>query len=193
MKLIDQIYNKIISDLEKNLPAYLTYHDFNHTKLVLEKAILIGRMENISEDELLLLKIAAIYHDTGYKISHENHEAESCKIVKNELPELGFSKSEIEQICGMIMATKIPQRPNSLLEEILADADLEYLGTDDFESISQKLYLELKHFRPELTLQQWYNIQISFFTKHHYHTEYCRKNRESFKLKNLARIQDKAK
>ncbi len=193
MNLFDQINAKRISDLEKNLPAYLTYHDFNHTRLVLEKAILIGKMEKITDYELFLLKIAAIFHDTGFTVSTENHEAESCKIAQRELTDLGFAKTEIDKICGMIMATRIPQEPNTHLEEILADADLEYLGTDDFEAISQKLYLEFKHFRPELTIQQWNDIQISFFTKHHYHTEYCRKNREPLKLINLTKLQEKAK
>lgn len=192
MNPFDKIYDKIISDLENNLPAYLTYHCPDHTRLVLEKTILIAEMEMVSDRELLLLKIAAIYHDTGYLNSVEDHEVESCKIAESQLPEFGFGKTEISQICGMIMATKIPQQPKSRLEGILADADLEYLGTSEFEVISEKLYTEMKHFKPDLTLNQWYNIQINFISKHHFHTAYCLKNRDLYKSENLRKIKEKA-
>lgn len=186
-----QLYDKVINDLERNLPAYLTYHNCDHTKLVLKKVVFIGEMEKVSDEELFLLKVAALYHDTGYMKSNENHEAESCRIAEKELTESGFEKTEIDQLCGMIMATRIPQEPKAHLEGILADADLEYLGTPEFEIISNKLYTEMKHFRPGLTLKQWYELQIKFFTLHHYHTNYCRIYREPYKLINLEDLQEK--
>jgi len=191
MNHFDQLYEKTISRLEKDLPAYLTYHDANHTRYVLEKTILIAEKENVSDHELFLLKIAALYHDTGHIKNSENHEAESCRIAMQDLAELGFDETEIDQICNMIMATKIPQQPKSNIEGILADADLEYLGTSEFDVISDKLLSELKHFRPELTPRQWYNMQIDFISKHKYHTEYCQTHYESTKLKNLEKIKIK--
>lgn len=193
MNLFEQLYEKTIGNLEKNLPAYLTYHDPNHTRYVLEKTILIAEKEKVSEHELFLLKVAALYHDTGHIKSSENHEAESCRIAMQDLAELGFDETEIDQICNMIMATKIPQQPKSNIEGILADADLEYLGTTEFDVISDKLLAELKHFRPELTPRQWYNMQIDFISNHKYHTKYCQTHYESSKLKNLERIQEKAR
>jgi uncharacterized protein len=191
MKIFDQLYIKIVADLESKLPDWLTYHDVNHTKRVLEKAILIGEYEKITKNELRLLKIAALYHDVGYTTDPKNHETEGCKFAKVDLLKLGFSKLEIEQICGIIMATKLPQSPNSHVEGILADADLEYLGTDEFDLISEKLYTEIRHSRPDLTVNDWYLLQIDFITKHTYHTDYCRKNREEKKQKNLQKIKEK--
>lgn len=193
MNLFDQLYKKIINDLELNLPRHLAYHDPNHTRRVLEKAILIAENENVSDEELYLLKIAALYHDTGYKVSNKNHERESCRIAERELAELGFKQDEIDQICGMILATQIPQQPKTHLEGILADADLEYLGTDELEVISTKLFIETKHFQPNLTPDQWDHIQINFISKHQYHTDFCRKNREPDKLINLERIKRKTR
>lgn len=191
MNRFNELYEKILRDLKKTLPEYLTYHDFNHTRLVLEKAILIGENEQISDHELLLLKIAALYHDTGYKVSNENHEAESCKIAESELPEFGFDSREISQICEMIMATKIPQKPNSHLAKILADADLEYLGTEEFDTISDKLFTEIKYARPEISLKDWFSLQIDFISKHKFHTAFCRKYREPKKLENLQKIKER--
>jgi uncharacterized protein len=188
MIAFQQLYDRVIEDLQQNLPAYLTYHSVQHTLHVLNKTILIAREEMVSDDELYLLKIAALYHDTGYKFANENHESESCRVAKKELTELGFGKAEIDQIAGMIMATQIPQRPQTHLESILADADLEYLGTPDYEPISKNLYTEIKHFRPGFSVKEWYDFQIGFLKNHQYHTEFCKINREPKKIENLQRI-----
>lgn len=186
--LFDQLFERIINDLENNLPTYLSYHNTIHTRYVLEKSILIAKEEKVSDHELFLLKIAALYHDTGYKNSYENHETESCKIAESELPELGFSKTEIGQICGMIMATRIPQSPKNKLEEILADADLEYLGTAYFEVKSDNLFKELQFLNSSLTEEKWNQLQISFLQKHHYFTRFCIENRAHIKQSNLDKL-----
>ncbi|MBI3233265.1 MAG: hypothetical protein HYZ42_04375, partial [Bacteroidetes bacterium] len=102
----------------------------------------------------------------------------------------GFNEEEINLIFGMIMATKIPQNPTTKLEEILADADLEYLGTSQFEPIAQKLYNELKIRKPEMTLYEWNTMQINFIEKHRYFTDFCIKNNEPVKQKNLLKLKE---
>ena len=189
MNRYQQIYPKVISKLENNLPTWLYYHSAEHTKYVLEQAIFIAKKEKVKDHELEFLKIAALYHDTGFILNRDEHEKISCEIATNELKKYGLNCKEIEQICEMIMATKIPQQPTSLLANILADADLEYLGTDKFLKYSQELYKELLHYTPELSLDQWNEIQVKFISKHSYHTSYCRQNREPKKQKNLKLIQ----
>ena len=44
------------------------------------------------------------------------------------------------------MATEIPQNPKTHLEMIMCDADLDYLGRYDFETISNNLYTEFLDF-----------------------------------------------
>ena len=188
MNIYQKIYPKVISKLENNLPSWLYYHSTEHTKYVLEQAIFIAEKEKVEKNDLYLLKVAALYHDTGFIIDRDEHEALSCEIATKELKELGFETTDIEKICEMIMATKIPQNPTSDLAKILADADLEYLGTDKFLKFSQKLYKELLHYTPDLSLDQWNEIQVKFISKHHYHTNYCKQNREAKKQKNLKLI-----
>jgi uncharacterized protein len=191
MKLFDQLYKKLTEELKYNLPNYLTYHDVNHTLYVLEKATMIAERENLSARDISLLKIAVLYHDTGYEYNYECHEDESCRIAKKELSELGLEDSDIVEICAMIQATKLPQNPKSLAEKIIADADLEYLGTNQYEAISQKLYNEIKHFKSGLTFKEWDNIQIKFLSEHRYHTNFCMVYREPKKLENLNRLKTK--
>ncbi len=187
------IYNKVISNLEQNLPSWLHYHCPEHTKHVVEKVIYIAKKEGIGEQELFLLKIAALYHDIGFIITREKHEELSCVIATQELKDFGLKLEEIEQICEMMKATEIPQKPTSHLASILADADLEYLGTDDFLKWSERLYLELLHYQPDLSENKWNEIQYNFMSKHNYHTTYCKQNREPKKLENLKLIKEKLK
>lgn len=174
--------------LEKNIPDHLTYHSYLHTKEVIEKVELIAKTENVSKKELELIKVAALFHDIGYIVQNEEHESISCGIAKKELPHWGFSEEEIEEICTTIMATKVPQNPKNHLGEILADADLEYLGSDFFEKGSADLFQELKHGDPSLNEEKWLEIQIEFLKEHRYHTPFCKSNREPKKHEHLKKL-----
>ncbi|MGB6268970.1 MAG: HD domain-containing protein [Olleya sp.] len=180
-----KLYTHIVSILEDNLPNYLTYHNAKHTLHTLEKTIHIAHKEGVGKNDIQLLKIAALLHDSGYIKTNIEHEEESCKIAKSILADYNISNSEIIVICGMIRATKIPQSPKTHLEMILADADLEYLATTNFKPFGDKLFEELKHYNPKLTRKEWDNLQIKFLENHSYHTSYCKRYKEFRKQKNL--------
>ena len=179
------LYNEAVDMLSENLPDYLTYHCLEHTLYVLDRAIYIGKKEGVSENDLQLLKIAALYHDMGFIHSNVEHEQAGCEIAKTKLKKYKLSTSELNAICGMIKATKIPQNPQNHLEAILADADLEYLGTKHFQEGSDRLYKELKHFNPSLTPKQWNTIQKEFLNNHQYHTDFCKRYKKHRKIKNM--------
>ncbi len=183
--MFEKIYKKVMSRLEKSLPAWLHYHSPGHTRYVLEKAVFLAEKEGISGKELLLLKIAALYHDIGFLIGPKDHERTGCRLAAEELQKYELSVEDIKKICGMIMATRIPQKPKTQLERILADADLEYLGTDKFEEFGRDLFKERLHLDPRLSLDDWNKVQVEFLSQHHYHTDFCRTHREPVKQKNL--------
>lgn len=183
--IFDTLYNHIIDRLAKDLPDHLVYHDVLHTQYVIKKSIFLAEKEGVSGRDLTLLKIAALYHDTGFLISARDHERLSCELVSQDLRSSEFNEEDMARIHGMIMATKIPQQPQNLLENILADADLEYLGTDHFEPVSEKLYLELLHTNPGFTREEWDRLQIKFISAHQYHTDYCKQHKEHIKQANL--------
>ena len=180
----------VLGLLRENLPDNYLYHNPEHTLYVIEKALEIGRHENCTEDELEFISIAALWHDTGYTITYKNHEEESCKIARQYLPEYGYSDEFIDRICDMIMVTKIPQLPKNKLEEILADADLEYLGTTEFEIKSDNLFKELQSVKPAYTEGEWDLAQIMFLREHQYFTRYCKENKEPLKKKHLLNLKD---
>jgi predicted metal-dependent HD superfamily phosphohydrolase len=168
----------VLDLLNKNLSEFLFYHDQEHTLYVTDKVIEIGSHENCTAEEMELLCTAALWHDTGYIYAYAGHEEESCILAKAYLPAYGYSSNDIYAICGMIMATKIPQSPQNKLEEIIADADLEYLGSANAGKMAAKLFKELHHLNPLLTHDQWNETQISFLKQHKYFTRFCRKNAE---------------
>ena len=171
----------VINLLTINIPENYYYHNYKHTLYVHDTALEIGRHEECTSGEMDLLSTAAFWHDTGYIKTYKNHEEESCNLARQYLPEYGYSTEEINIICGMIMATQIPQSPLNKLEEILADADLEYMGTNSFDSTADDLFRELKFLNPDLTVEKWAQTQISFLQKHHYFTRYCKEYREPVK------------
>jgi uncharacterized protein len=186
MKNWDLLCLTVINDLIEKLAPFLTYHDWKHTEHVIKMAEYIAHQENTPEEDILLIKTAALFHDAGFITgASEEHEEESIHLAKTKLPEFGYTKQEIEIIAGMIRATTIPQNPKTKLECILADADLEYLGTDTFKFIGNKLYMEMKYTNPNLSLEEWNEIQIHFLQAHVYHTPYCILNRAPEKEKNL--------
>lgn len=181
MGTAEQMQQLVLSLLNEKLPAHFSYHNTDHTLYVQLKAEEIARQEQCTEEEIKLIRTAALWHDVGCIVSFYGHEEESCKIAQQYLPLYDFSENEIAVIFGIIRATKIPQSPTNRLEEIVADADLEYLGTDLAAPLAQKLYEELLHLHPQLTKEQWNHVQISFLQKHQYFTAYCRNVKEPAK------------
>lgn len=181
----EEIYKNVISRLEFSLPKGLTYHTANHTKYVIEKAGFLAEKESLKSAEKDLVLIAALYHDTGFLNGRDKHEEKSVEIAAGELSDYGFSEESKTKIYGMIMATKIPQNPRSLSEKIVADADLFYLGTDNYKAFSKRLFSEIKNFDPEFTPEKWLKLQQEFLSAHRYHTDYCRSVLEPVKRKNL--------
>jgi uncharacterized protein len=180
----------VINMLKEKLPVNYYYHNYEHTLYVLKNAIEIGTQEKCTEYEIELLTVAALWHDTGYIHTYKGHEEESCLLAKKYLPAYGYSDSEIGSINGMIMATKILQTPTNKLEEILADADLEYLGTDAAADIAHLLFKELQSLNPAFTEAAYNTLQITFLNSHHYFTNYCKVNKDPLRNLYLKKLMD---
>ena len=178
----------ILDKLEKELPAYLYYHNVKHTVDVVTEVELIGWAEGCSDEEILLLKTAGLFHDAGHTIGYDNHENFGCDMAREFLPKYGYGKEEIEKICDIIMATQMPPEPKDLLQSIICDSDLDYLGRSDMIPVSNTLYKELKEQDKIGTFNDWNKLQVKFITGHQYFTETARSLREVNKQKQIERI-----
>lgn len=183
-----KVKKNVISKLQ-GLSPELTYHCLNHTLDVLEQSLRIAAEEKITDQrELYLLKIAALYHDTGFLRSYIDHEERSCEIFLADSTNYGLSKEEKSVIVNLIMATRIPQRPISRLEQIICDADLDYLGRDDFFSIGDNLRKEFLLYRVVADDEEWEQMQLKFILNHKYHTLSSRRLREPAKQSNFTKL-----
>jgi uncharacterized protein len=180
----------ILTRLERELDPRLTYHSVAHTIDVLESAIRLAELENITGEDKVILQTACLFHDTGMLKTYRGHEEASVEICKELLPEFGYSEGQIKDITGMILTTKLPQCASHNLDKILCDADLDYLGRPDYFMIAHKLKYEWEVLNIHTTtLQQWYVIQKNFLSGHKYFTKSAIQTRESIKQENLRQVE----
>jgi uncharacterized protein len=179
----------ILAYLKENLKKDLSYHGIHHTLEVISCAVEIAKAENLDEKNTKLLSVAACLHDVGFTKTYVGHEDIGYSMAKEWLPQFGFSDAEIKTIGGMINATRIPQEPRSPAEKIIADADLDYLGRDDFYSIGKTLYEEMKIYRSVKDEKEWNTIQLKFLKAHHYHTDFSIQHRGEKKRQHLKEIE----
>ena len=189
--LYDEVYALMIKKLENGLPSYLTYHKLNHTIGVIEAVEHLAHNENVVGDDLIILKTAALFHDVGFLEHHHNHEEISCNFAREYLPEYEYTHAQINRICDIIMATRLPQTPTDHLGEILADADLYYLGTHKYTINAENLFKEYKKLGIVKTASEWQVKQIEFLNSHSYFTETAKKERDVVKLENLKELNTK--
>lgn len=178
--------SSILKLLREGLDPGLTYHSPSHTEDVLQQLERIAAAESITDTRLLLLmRVAALFHDTGFLRTYKKHEEASCVILQEMVDTSQFDEAEIKLINGMIMATKIPQLPHNLPEMIICDADLDYLGRNDFETISNSLMNEFLAYSVIKNEQEWNQLQVSFFESHKYLTVTSVSNRTPIKMQHL--------
>lgn len=178
----------MLNKLEKELPPHLYYHNIKHTIDVVTQVELIGMGEAVSDEDLLLLKTAALFHDSGHILGYKDHERFSTIIAREILPDYYYTQNQIERICDLILATQMPPRPRNRLEEIMCDADLDYLGRSDMVPVSTLLYRELKENNMIKSWNEWNRMQIKFITNHQYFTKTALSLREVNKQKQIERI-----
>jgi predicted metal-dependent HD superfamily phosphohydrolase len=186
----ERVKEYLIPILEKNLDKRLSYHGVHHTLEVIEAAERIGIQEGISGDDLILLKTAALLHDSGHLVKYKDHEDESIILASKILPQYGYSPEQIKEINKMIAATRVPQAPNDLLSKILCDADLDYLGTESFDSVGNTLLKELASLGFISGREsEWNQLQLNFLKKHHYFTRTAKQTRTKAKALHVKKIE----
>jgi hypothetical protein len=182
----------VLARLEQGLSPLLTYHSVAHTLDVLTQVEAIAKEEAVTdEEEVLLLKAGALYHDTGFLETYQQHEEKGVEIAKVELPQFGFTTTQVNTICSLIMATKIPQNPETKLQQIMCDADLDYLGRSDFFEIGNNLYLEFLRYGVVTNEVEWNQLQVRFLESHRFFTLFSKSNREAQKQIHLNMIRVK--
>lgn len=183
--------NWVFSKLARELDDELCYHDIKHTADVIRAADRLCYLENVGEKNAVLVRTAALFHDIGFCERYVDNEDLAIEIAGDTLPGFGYSKDETERVQAIISVTRIPHKPQNLLEEIICDADLDYLGRDDFHPIANSLKKELMHNNILKSDKEWDEIQVRFFNLHRYFTASARRLREMKKAAHLIEIEER--
>jgi uncharacterized protein len=180
------------SRLEKELSPGFYYHSLRHTvEDIVPAAERLAQGEGAQGEPLDLLLTAAWFHDLGFVEARAGHEGVAVRLAAEVLPGYGYTPAHVETIQGIILATVIPQSPTTLLQQILADADLDVLGRDDFMACNHNLRRELAFFGQVVSDQQWYAGQLRFVESHAYFTATARTLRNAGQEKNVGELKRK--
>lgn len=178
----------IQAQLSQHLSPTLYYHGLHHTLDVTAQALDLARAEGVTDPaSLTILRTASLFHDAGFITTYAGHEAASADLARRVLPAMGYSAAQLEAVCSCIMATQIPQTATTHLAKILCDADLDYLGRDDFYPISDTLLAELQARDLIASPRAWDEVQVKFLTAHRYLTATGHQRRQAAKQ---ARIEE---
>jgi predicted metal-dependent HD superfamily phosphohydrolase len=190
---VDQYIRELFRD---ELPAGIKYHNADHTlhptKGVVAVANRIALSENISEHDRELLIAAAYFHDTGYIREYDKNEPIAARMAGRILKLIGYKPNDIKEVQNMILATDLARKPQSLVEKILCDADLDHLGRDDFFKRDGKLRKGRGARGIDVSDEaKWYRGTLALITNHKYYTASQNKLREEKKHQNIKLLEKK--
>lgn len=187
----DKVKEQVYHDLG-NLDKRLYYHGRHHTfDDVVPTAEMLCKEEKLTEEETLLVKTAALFHDTGFLDQYDKNEPFGCERARKLLPSYGYNDKQIDHICEMIMATQMPQNPKDKLAQIVCDADLGHLGQDRCFFRAEGLRLELDLIKGiKSTIREWNERNLVFYEKHHYWTDSAKRLLQKRKEKTIQEVKD---
>ncbi|MBS1522509.1 MAG: phosphohydrolase [Bacteroidetes bacterium] len=190
--LLEQVAQYVTSMFGGHADNGLPYHNKAHTQFVVDSTIQIANHYQLSDSDFFVVVTAAWFHDTGYLKTRDNHERESVKVADNYLRQQGVDQETIARINQCIMATEMPQNPQNLLEEIICDADMFHMGTDNFSDKNKLLRKEIETAsKKEMSKEQWRLETVEFMEQHHYFTDYCNVLLNDRKKQNLDKLKER--
>ena len=168
----------------------LVYHNYNHTHEVVQASKDIAEGIGVKGKDLELLLLSAWFHDIGYLKKYKGHEQIGAEHASTFLKEQNVPDEDILIVQNAILATTFPQKPKTLLEEILCDADLSHIGSKDYLDKSQLLKLEWELTGENQSEDKKHNSDLNFLVEHSFHTDYAQLKMAERKGKNLVKLQE---
>ncbi len=173
----------------------LVYHNLRHTKNVVEKAAEIAGHYHLTDRDMMILEVAAWFHDTGHLFtSAAHHEEKSAELMKEFMINYTNDTELISEIEKAILSTRVPRHPANLLQQILCDADTYHFGTKEFKE-SNKLVKEECTLREgrigKIDKYDWDKSALKMLESHQYYTTYCLDLLEEQKQLNMKKLKKK--
>lgn len=177
---------------DQHMDSRFVYHSREHTERVVAAAREIAAYYQLGERDLFVVTTAAWFHDMGYFLDPARHEIKGAEEAVTFLEGMEADPGLIADVKGCILATRMPQNPVGLLQEIVCDADLFHLGTAGFSEWNKLIRKECESLRScTVSKDDWRKNTIRLMETHHYHTEYCRNLLTKRKMENLQKLKGK--
>lgn len=188
-QLLHEIKEYVINYFQTHADPALIYHDIEHTRRVVQQAGNIADHYQLNDEDHFTVMASAWFHDLGYFADKCAHEENSARIAAEHLTRLGVNDTVIEKVKGCILATKMPQRAEGLLQQIVCDADLYHLGTEQFADRSKLLKKEIEAIKGiKLDKKIWREKNIEMLRSHQYYTDFVRLQLSDQYSKNLQKL-----
>lgn len=188
-KLYKKIEEYVKGLFEQMHAPALVFHSLEHTQNVVKRTQEIAGHYKVSENDMLVLYAAAWFHDTGHLFTEPSkHEEMSVDVMKKFMKDHNVDEKTINSIAECIMATKVPRNPNTLLEEIICDADTYHLGTKEFKETNRRAMEETRLRKGEIDPVEFNDGTISMLQNHRFYTAYGRELLDKRKEKNLKKL-----
>nr|WP_321415921.1 Pycsar system effector family protein [uncultured Allomuricauda sp.] len=189
-EIVEKTEHFVSELLTKNLDSRFTYHNLRHTQRVVKSTKELLNYYNLSDVENERLLLAAWFHDTGHTKDWKNHEERSCEIARDFLKSYNYDPEGIEQVCSLIMVTKMCNEPSNLMEGIIRDADISHFAKKSYWETTDFLKEELKALGiANYSNKEWRDKNIKMFrSKHNFFTDYAKENWEEGKQQNLKKL-----
>jgi predicted metal-dependent HD superfamily phosphohydrolase len=174
-KLLKKVSAHVQALFRQKKPDWVRFHNFEHAKAVAKACKEIGTASHLSSEDLEVVTLAAWFHDVGYLDGAEGHEEKSVEMATSFLRNNRYPEKKIARVAGCIRATRLPQKPNNLLEQVLCDADIAHLASKSFPELTELIRAEIEHrIGRRFGEVEWLILNLSFVSGHRYHTVYAR-------------------
>ena len=175
----------------KHQSEQLVFHNLEHTKGVVKRAVEIAGHYHLSEEDMMIIFVSAWFHDTGYLFENrENHELKSVELMRKFAEQTKLPEEIAEKMAGCIMATRFPRNPVTPLEEILSDADTYQFGSKKDFKTTNKLAFAEEHYHCGIPVSKkdFDEGTLKMLKGHQFYTAYCRENLDGEKKEIMKKI-----
>lgn len=188
-QLLKEVEAHVANIYTQRISARYVYHDYQHTRDVVEAARQIAEGHQLNEKDLEILQIAAWFHDTGHDQGSEGHEERSCEYARDFLKAKHYPQENIQQVCAIILSSRYRQAPQDLLQQILCDADLSHLGSKLYWDRCWRVRQELMLTRDQvMSEKEWVDFELDFLSGHNYYTQIASDLYDKRKQKNIRQL-----
>jgi predicted metal-dependent HD superfamily phosphohydrolase len=191
-KIVEEVVPYVFNLFREKLSSQYLYHNFHHTSEIVKACHELGRLAELSGEEMEILEVAAWFHDTGYINGYKEHEEASMRIAEDFLEKARYDKEKTAKVLSCIKATARSEKPEGKLEKLLCDADLSHTGDKEFLYKAELLKLEWENFGiSSCSNYEWDKNQLLFLTSVSFYTREAEELYGAQRLMNIIKLKRK--